>query len=130
MTSNLGLLTQGLGIAASAASIFGRQLSPTARAALGAVGVITQLTSFVRTAGSSLGLFGDAAKATSSVTTLLQGANTANTVATTLNTTATTANSTAQSSAAVGSGIGGIFKSIPLIGMLFEQGGIVPLLVG
>lgn len=130
MTSNLGLLTQGLGIAASAASIFGRQLSPTARAALGAVGVITQLTSFVRTAGSSLGLFGDAAKATSSVTTLLQGANTANTVATTLNTTATTANSTAQSSAAVGSGIGGIFKSIPLIGMLFEQGGIVPSAAG
>jgi hypothetical protein len=130
MTSNLGLLTQGLGIAASAAAVFGRQLSPAARMGLGAVGAITQLVSFVRTAGSSLGLFGDAAKATSSVTTLLQGANTANTVATTLNTTATTANSTAQSSAAVGSGIGGIFKSIPLIGMLFEQGGIVPSAAG
>lgn len=129
-TSSLGLLTQGLGIAASAAAIFGRQLSPTMRAVLGTIGVLTQLSTFVRGAGATLGLFDTATKATSVTTTLLGTATTANSLATTINTTATTANSTAQTAAAAGSGIGGILKGIPLLGMLFEKGGIVPSAAG
>lgn len=127
---NLGLLTQGLGIAASAAAIFGRQLSPTARAILGTVGIFSQLIGFAKNVGSAFDLMGAGAKVAGTASTLLSTANTANTVSTTLNTTATYANSTAQSTGAAGSGIGSIFKAIPLIGMLFEHGGIVPSAAG
>jgi hypothetical protein len=44
---NLGLLTQGLGIASSAAAAFGAHLGTGARMILGAVGVITQLATFI-----------------------------------------------------------------------------------
>jgi hypothetical protein len=132
-SSNLGLLTQGLGIAATAASVFGRQLSTQARTVLGAVGLLTQLGSFAKNAGSALDLFGTTTKVTGTATTLMSTANTANTVATSANTLATTANSAAETtnsaaSAAGGaaSGVGGLFKAIPLIGSLFEEGGIVP----
>jgi hypothetical protein len=66
---------------------------------------------------------GAGAGATAAVTT-------ANTVATTANTVATTANSAAQSSGGLLSGLGSLFKMIPIIGMLFEKGGIVSMQSG
>ena len=125
-TSTLQLFTQGVGIASSAAALFGNHLSTTARAILGAVGVISQLSSFAKNLGSVFDLTSSTAKTASAATSLLQTANTGNTIATTLNTTATYTNSAAQSASSAGS----FLKAIPLIGGLFEQGGIVPSAAG
>lgn len=99
---NSAMFTQGLGIAASALSLFGGELSSTGRIVVGVFGLLAQIT------------------------TLLQTANIANTTATITNTVATHANSAAQSAASGGSILGGFLKMIPIIGGFFEHGGIVP----
>lgn len=49
----LSLLTKGFGIAASAAAVFGTNLSTTSRTILGTIGVITQLSSLLSTVGAA-----------------------------------------------------------------------------
>jgi hypothetical protein len=133
-SSGLQLFTQGLGIASSAAALFGSRLSPATREILGAVGVISQLSSFGKNLSSAFGLAETTTKTVTSATqlagtatTTMQLANVGNTVATTANTVATTANSSAQATA----GGASLLSKIPLIGALFgAQGGIIPSAAG
>lgn len=111
LTIGRGLTTmsQGLGLASSAALLFGNNLSTSGRMVLGGVSLLANGFSFLQ-----------------SVTTLLQGANTLNTVATTANTVATTANSTAQSAGAAGGAVGAVAKAAPFIAAAaLEGGGII-----
>jgi hypothetical protein len=65
-----------------------------------------------------------AVTADATVRTANTGTTTTNTLATAANSTATQANSAAQSGGLLG-GLGSLLKAIPLVGMLFEHGGIV-----
>jgi hypothetical protein len=106
--SGLSTLSQGLGLASSAALLFGNHLSTSGRMVLGGVSLLANGFSFLQ-----------------SVTTLLQGANVLNTVATTTNTVATAANTAAQgagSAASVGSTVA---KVAPFALAALEGGGIV-----
>jgi hypothetical protein len=122
--SSLGLLTQGLGIAATAAAIFGSHLSTTGRVILGAVGMITQLSSFAKNLSSAFDATSSVTKTVTAATTLEQSAKTVNAAAFATDTAAVQTNAAAQASGSAAGGIGGIFKAIPIIGSIFTHGGI------
>jgi hypothetical protein len=123
--SGFQLLTQGLGIASTAAALFGSRLSTTTRSILGAVGIVSQLASFTKNLNDQFNLFGTATKAVTTATTLEQGAKTLNASATAVDTTAMQANAAASSTSGAGGILGSIFKLFA-----FSGGGVVPSAAG
>lgn len=134
---SLGSMISGIQSAVKSIQSLGQAVGPavssisTLSSAATTASAATQLTgvAMTGTAAASTG----AATATTTETgirTVNTTATTANSLATTINSAATEANSAAQGASAAGSGAGGLLKLIPIIGSLFEQGGVVPSAAG